>query len=76
MTDKELQKLINKTIRQKRIFFELVDELENEYVNRFGHRPSDVDDDMFIDTFHMRQGSKMTVKLMTESAQSCKQRKL
>ena len=38
------------------------------------NRPSEVDDDCFIDTFHMNQGNEMTVELMTESAKNCKQR--
>ena len=74
MTDRQLQILIDQTIKQKHKFFALVEKLENEYVNRFGNRPSEVDDDCFIDTFHMNQGNEMTVEMMTESAKNCKQR--
>ena len=72
MTDKKLQLLINNTIKHKLIFFNFLDELEREYEVRFGFNPSDVDDDSFIDVFHMRQGCEMTVKEMTEQAITCK----
>lgn len=75
MKDERLQILINQTIKQKLKFFALVDKLENEYERRFGFKPSDVDDDNFIDTFHMRQGCAMTVKKMTEQAKNCKVRR-
>lgn len=74
MTDKQLQILINQTIKQKNKFFALVDKLENEYERRFGFLPSDADDDNFIDTFHMRQGDEMTVEELTERAKNCKVR--
>lgn len=74
MTDRQLQTLIDQTIKHKNKFFALVDKLENEYERRFGFLPSDADDDNFIDTFHMRQGDKMTVKELTERAKNCKVR--
>lgn len=74
MTDKQLQTLIDQTIKQKIKFFALVDRLENEYENRFGFKPSDADDDNFIDTFHMRQGNEMSVEQMTNEAKNCKVR--
>tara|TARA_R110002072_G_scaffold21460_6_gene76154 strand:- start:185 stop:415 length:231 start_codon:yes stop_codon:yes gene_type:complete len=75
MKDERLQILIDQTIKQKLKFFALVDKLENEYERRFGNKPSDVDDDNFIDTFHMRQGNEMTVFELTEKAKNCKERR-
>ena len=75
MKDERLQILIDQTINQKLKFFALVDRLENEYERRFGNKPSDVDDDNFIDTFHMRQGNEMTVFELTEKAKNCKERR-
>ena len=75
MKDERLQILIDQTIKQKLKFFALVDKLENEYERRFGNKPSDVDDDNFIDTFHMRQGNEMTVFELTEKAKNCKKRR-
>ena len=73
-TDRQLQILIDQTIKQKLKFFALVDKLENEYERRFGFIPSDADDDCFIDTFHTRQGDEMTVEKMTKEAKNCKVR--
>lgn len=75
MKDERLQILIDQTIKQKLKFFALVDKLELEYEKRFGNKPSDVDDDNFIDTFHMRQGDEMTVEIMTTQAKNCKLRR-
>ena len=68
MNNKDLQKLINLTIKSKLLYFGLVEDLETEYIKRFGKSPSDVDDEVFIDTFHYNQGTKLTVKQLTESA--------
>jgi hypothetical protein len=75
MTDKRLQKLMTKTIEQKLKFFGLIDKLENEYIRRFGENPSQMDDDNFIDTFHLGQGNEMTVEKLTEHAKNCNKRK-
>jgi hypothetical protein len=68
MTDDKLQILINKTIKSKTEYYHLLDKLENEYIRRFGHNPSETDDDNFIDVFHYNQGDSMTVKQMTDGA--------
>lgn len=72
MTDENFQKLINQTIKQKLRFFALLEKVENEYERRFGYNPSDVDDDNFIDTFHMPQNDEMDVATLTERAKNRK----
>jgi hypothetical protein len=72
MTDEKFQKLIDQTIKQKLRFFALLEKVENEYERRFGYNPSDVDDDNFIDTFHMPQNDAMDVATLTERAKNCK----
>lgn len=68
MSDKTLQKLMDKTYKACLQHSELVIELEKEYKNRFGNYPSDIDDDFFIDSFHYGNGKLITVKEMTENA--------
>lgn len=75
MKNSELQKLMNETIDQKLKFFALVDKLELEYIRRFGENPSQLDDDNFIDTFHLNQRNKMTVKQLTDCAKNGNKRK-
>lgn len=72
MTDEKFQKLIDQTIKQKLRFFALLKKVENEYERRFGYNPSDVDDDNFIDAFHMPQNDKMDVATLTEKAKNRK----
>lgn len=49
-----------------------MEKVENEYERRFGYNPSDVDDDNFIDTFHMPQNDKMDVATLTQKAKNRK----
>ena len=72
MTDEKFQKLIDQTIKQKIRFFASLEKVEIEYERRFGYRPSDVDDDNFIDTFHMPQNDEMDVATLTERAKNRK----
>ena len=68
MTDKKLQKLMDETYKLCIQHKNKLEELEKEYERRFGHDPSIVDDDYFIDTFHYGSGGSITVEKMTESA--------
>lgn len=53
MTDKEFQELIKETHEAKESYQSLLYEAEQEYERRWGHNPSDVDDDTWIDSLHM-----------------------
>ena len=68
MNDKQLQTLINKTISLRIKYNDILNRLENEYIRRFNVNPSDVDDNLFIDTFHTQQNNKLTVKEFIKSA--------
>ena len=48
---------------------ELMKKVETEYQRRFGAHPSDIDDDFWIDTFHL-PGSKIpTLQEIEENAE-------
>lgn len=68
MTNKELKKLMDKTYKYACLHHEFLKQLEDEYENRYGCNPSDVDDDFFIDTFIYASGPKCTIKQMDENA--------
>lgn len=68
MNDKQLQTLINKTISARIKYNDILDRLENEYIRRFNVNPSDVDDNLFIDTFHAQQNNNLTVQEFIKSA--------
>ena len=52
MTDKKWQELLNKVTSLHSDYLVFLTKAENEYERRFGHHPSDVDDDFWIDSFH------------------------
>lgn len=68
MTDKQLKKLMDKTLILAIKHRETLRLLESEYFKRFGHNPSEVDDDFFIDTFHYGNGGLVTVEQLTDNA--------
>lgn len=68
MSDKELQKLMNQTHDLAFRHKHSLRKLENEYEKRFGNKPSDIDDDFFIDTFSYAQGDPITLEQMTSNA--------
>lgn len=68
MTDKKLKELMDLTIEVRNSYHNTLQVLEEEYKKRFGHYPSDVDDDYFIDTFHYGRSGKISVADMTDKA--------
>jgi len=56
MTDKQWHKIIIKSCNLYREAIRLRDIAEEEYKNRYGVYPSDVDDDWWIDTVHYGRG--------------------
>ena len=56
MTDSEWKKLITRTQNAYRKYEKLLAEAEKEYEERYGHPPSDADDDWWIDLMHLGLG--------------------
>ena len=57
MTDKKWHKIIIKCKAACDEHKRLLEIAEEEYFKRYGHAPSDVDDDWWIDTLHYGRGS-------------------
>ena len=72
MTDKDLQKLMDKTADACINHTKLLKQLEEVYKERFGAYPADVDDDWFIDSF-CYAGGRTTLQKLTENALMHKQ---
>lgn len=68
MTDKQFTALMKKTQEAGLKHKKLLAELEEEYFNRYGQYPSDVDDDFFIDAFDYCQGDLPTLEHVHNSA--------
>lgn len=51
MTDKQWQKELNALTSAHSKYLKLLKKAEDEYLRRFGHYPSEVDDDFWIDSF-------------------------
>lgn len=56
MTDKQWQSVINRCRKAGDEHLRLLKIAEDEYINRYGHNPSEVDDDWWIDTLHYCKG--------------------
>ena len=67
MKDIDFQKLITRAVIAAQSHQELVKKAEVEYERRFGHNPSDADDDFWIDSIHCGQGAP-TVAEVTKNA--------
>lgn len=68
MTDKQWAAAIKKCRAAGDEHNRLLEIAENEYVRRYGHHPSDVDDDYWIDALHICTGS-IDVKMIMSSAE-------
>ena len=67
MTDEAFQKLIKDTVLAAQSHTALSFKADAEYERRFGHNPSEADDDFWIDSTHYGQGLP-TVAEVTENA--------
>lgn len=56
MTDNQWQTLINKCRIAGNEHLRLLNIAEEEYIRRYGHNPSEVDDDWWINTLHYCKG--------------------
>lgn len=68
MTDKQWQLVINKCVKAGNKHLTLLKIAEDEYIRRYGHNPSEVDDDFWIDALHQCKGST-DINKIKESAE-------
>ncbi len=68
MTNAKFKSLMKKTFNANRKHKSLLNELEEEYKNRFGNNPSEVNDDFFIDTFHLGGQKLCSIDELTSAA--------
>lgn len=73
MTDAQFQKSINKAIAALANYHSCLSVAEKEYERRFGHSPSDADDDTWIDSLHVNP-QYLSVEQVKESASDRKVR--
>jgi len=67
MTDKEFMRLIRRTQMVHAHYMDLLKASEIEYEYRYGHNPSETDDDYWIDSMHQSSIS-MTIEEIEENA--------
>ena len=68
MTNKQWQSLINRCIKAGEEHLRLLKKAEDEYIRRYGHNPSEVDDDWWIDALHQCKGNS-DIDMIIESAE-------
>lgn len=66
MTDKQFQKILDTLAMARNNYLELLAIAEKEIVKRHGAHPSEVDNDQWIDSYHVGC-RRMTVKEVAES---------
>ena len=71
MTDKQWQSVINKCRKAGDEHKRLLIIAENEYIRRYGHNPSEVDDDWWIDTLHQCCGDTDLQKIKDNAELHC-----
>ena len=71
MTDKQWQSAINKCRKAGDEHKRLLTIAENEYIRRYGHNPSEVDDDWWIDTLHVCTGDTDLEKIKDSAESHC-----
>ena len=52
MRDYQLKQLLWRLEKARAKYFQLLHQAEDEYERRYGKNPSDVDDDLWIDSYH------------------------
>ena len=66
MTDKKFEILLNDLAIANDKYKQLLEDAESEIERRFGKHPSDVDNDEWIDAYHVGRG-KLTVEQVKKS---------
>ena len=67
MGDKEFTKELGKLTKLQEMYLTQLEKCENEYINRFGHHPSDIGNDQWIDSYQTDGNGSMTIKEIEES---------
>ena len=77
MTDKQFKKKLDVLQRHFNRYYELLLVCEAEYEKRFGYNPSELEDDFWIDQFHVIGGGNEapSIETITEHALVQKQYK-
>ena len=73
MTDKKWLELMTQCSKLALEHNKILKLCEAEYEARYGNKPSDVDDDYWIDSLHYGQGKKITIQDIVASASICNQ---
>ena len=73
MTDKQWEAIIKRCVKHGKEHQRLITTAEKEYERRYGHNPSDVDDDWWIDTVHYCHAS-VDICAIKEKAQESYER--
>jgi hypothetical protein len=68
MTDKQFLKAIYKTIKDYHKYNASKKLIEEEYVRRYNHHPSDTDNDHWIDSIHYGAGSINSIEEVAKHA--------
>lgn len=68
MTDKAWEIVIKSAVSTFTSYLEFLRIAEEEYERRYGHSPSEVDDDWWIDLLHQGQG-RVDIKQIKENAE-------
>ena len=72
MTDKQWLRKIQKAVRFQNLFEKARKEAETEYEKRYGHHPSDIDDDWWIDAVLYGGGESDIDKIKEQAELSVK----
>lgn len=71
MTDWEFTQLLKRVIKANDKYKELLKLAEQEYELRFEYNPSDIDDDNWIDIFHIGDGGFKGLEQIKKEAELC-----
>jgi hypothetical protein len=74
MTDKEWQSVIKKCQKSGLEHLGYLKIAEDEYIKRYGHHPSEVDDDWWIDSLHYCKGDTDLKKIKDSAELHCNDR--
>lgn len=74
MTDKEWQSVIKKCQKAGLQHLAFLKIAEDEYIKRYGHHPSEVDDDWWIDSLHYCKGDTDLKKIKDSAELHCNDR--
>lgn len=71
MSDSEFVSLLGRVIKANIKYKNLLKLAEDEYEKRFGHNPSDIGDDNWLDIFHYNVDVELDLEQIKEEAELC-----